>query len=60
MRWSGFTDRLRRHGRMKDKTTQGYLDVAADRIEDLEDKLFAAERELKGFREAKARRMDDL
>lgn len=60
--WVGFTDRLRRHGRSIDvkPTTRGYIDVAADRIEDLESKLFAAERELKGFREAKARRMDDL
>lgn len=34
--WTGFTDRLRRHGRSVDSTTRGYLNVAADRIEDLE------------------------
>lgn len=44
--WVGFTDRLRRHGRTQDKTTRGYCDTAAQRIEDLEDKLSDRERRL--------------
>lgn len=43
--WVGFTDRLRRHGRSIDvkPTTRGYIDVAADRIDDLESKLLVAQ-----------------
>lgn len=43
--WVGFTGRLRRHGRAMDKTTQGYCETAADRIDDLEEKLRTAEYE---------------
>lgn len=47
--WAGFTDRLRRHGRglyhSDAKTTQGYLNAAADRIEDLESKLYLLSQE---------------
>lgn len=42
--WVGFTDRLRRHGRTQDKTTRGYCDTAAQRIEDLEDKMASVRR----------------
>jgi len=45
--WVGFTDRLRRHGRTQDKTTRGYCDTAAQRIEDLEDKLAESDRKLR-------------
>jgi hypothetical protein len=50
-RWAGFTDRLRRHGRGQDKTTRGYCDVAADRIDELEYALADSRRELKFARE---------
>lgn len=47
--WVGFTDRLRRHGRSIDvkPTTRGYINVAADRIDDLESKLAESERKLR-------------